>query len=150
MEKFKPSCTKINVQNDKNVIANFMGVILKNFNNFFRRLLVFIKLLLQIINVYRRSFPINDSFCKLQGASEKEHFCQKKCYHITKVQGHSKCVSLRKRGTKIDKKVTKKQVEGGFAAKKCNATHSKNLEILRVTFFLILTCFCCILYECIC
>ena len=68
MEKFKPSCTKINVQNDKNVIANFMGVILKNFNNFFRRLLVFIKLLLQIINVYRRSFPINDSFCKLQGA----------------------------------------------------------------------------------
>ena len=46
-----------------------------------------------------------------------------------------------KRGGKIDKNVTKKYVGGGFAAKKCDATQSKKSEILRVTFFFMLTYF---------
>ena len=51
-----------------------------------------------------------------------------------------------KRGGKTDRKVTKNYVGEGFAAKKCDATHSKKKkqkknEILRVTFFLILTYF---------
>ena len=51
------------------------------------------------------------------------------------------------RGGKTDRKVTKNYVGEGFAAKKCDATHSKKNkkqkknEILRVTFFLILTYF---------
>ena len=50
------------------------------------------------------------------------------------------------RGGKTDRKVTKNYVGEGFAAKKCDATHSKKKkkkknEILRVTFFLILTYF---------
>ena len=56
-----------------------------------------------------------------------------------------------KRGGKVDKKVTKSDVRVGFAAKKCDVTHSKKPEILRVTFFLngpyddVLIC--CIFYE---
>ena len=46
-----------------------------------------------------------------------------------------------KRGGKIDKIVTKKYVGGGFAAKKCDAIQSKKSEILRVTFFFMLTYF---------
>ena len=52
-----------------------------------------------------------------------------------------------KRGGKTDRKVTKNYVGEGFAAKKCDATHSKKNkkqkknEILRVTFFLMLTYF---------
>ena len=46
-----------------------------------------------------------------------------------------------KRGGKIDKKVTKNYVGGGFAAKKCDAIYSKNPEILRMTFFFMLTYF---------
>ena len=43
---------------------------------------------------------------------------------------------------RLTKKVTKNYVGGGFAAKKCDATHSKKKnEILRVTFFLMLTYF---------
>ena len=47
-----------------------------------------------------------------------------------------------KRRGRLTKKVTKNYVGGGFAAKKCDATHSKKKsEILRVTFFLMLTYF---------
>ena len=51
------------------------------------------------------------------------------------------CV-IQKRGEgRLTKKVTKYYVGGGFAAKKCDATYSENPEILRVTFFLMLTYF---------
>ena len=59
---------------------------------------------------------------------------------MTKIQGHSECAS-RKRGGKIDKKTTKSYVGGGSTAIKCGAIHSKTNEILRVTFFLMLTYF---------
>ena len=54
---------------------------------------------------------------------------------------------------KLTKNVTKSDAGGGFAAKKCDVTHSKK-RVLRVTFFLngpyddVLLC--CIFYECIC
>ena len=60
---------------------------------------------------------------------------------MTKVWVHSKCASLRKEGRKFNKKATKNYVWAGFAAKKRDATHSKKHQILRVTFFLILTYF---------
>ena len=58
-------------------------------------------------------------------------------------------------GKKVEKKkVTKNDVGEEFTDKKCDVTHSKKPEILRVTFFLngpyddVLLC--CIFYECIC
>ena len=56
---------------------------------------------------------------------------------MTKVWGHSKRASLRKKGGKFDKRVTKSDVGEGFTAKKSDVIHSKKKhDILRVTFFL--------------
>ena len=63
------------------------------------------------------------------------------------------CVTQERREGRLTKKVTKSDVGKGFAAKKCDATHSKNPEIFEVTFFLndpyddVLLC--CFFYECI-
>ena len=51
------------------------------------------------------------------------------------------CVTQKREEGILTKKVTKNYVGGGFADKKCDATHSKKNEILRVTFFLMLTYF---------
>ena len=57
------------------------------------------------------------------------------------------CVTQERGEGRLTKKVTKKYVGGGFAAKKWDAIHSKQdktkkgNEILRVTFFLTLTYF---------
>ena len=58
-----------------------------------------------------------------------------------------------KMGRTVDKKMTKSNVGGGVAAKKCDSTHSKN-NILRVTYFLNdpydADLFRSTFYECIC
>ena len=84
-----------------------------------------------------------------------EHFCWKKCYDMTKVWGHSKRASLRKKRREVWQKSNKKWRRRRVHSQKiwCHSLKKKH-DILRVTFFLngpyddVLLC--CIFYECIC
>ena len=52
---------------------------------------------------------------------------------------------------RLTKKVTKNYVGGGFAAKKCDATHSKkNKRDFASDVLFDANLFCCIFYDCIC
>ena len=51
------------------------------------------------------------------------------------------CITQETGEGRLTKNVTQNYVGGGFSVKKSNATHSKKNDILRVTFFLMLTYF---------
>ena len=60
------------------------------------------------------------------------------------------CVTQERGEGRLTKKVAKNYVRGGFAAKKSDATHSKNPRDFASDVLFNTDLFCCIFYECIC
>ena len=61
--------------------------------------------------------------------------CWKKCYDMTKVWGHSKRVTQEREEGRLIKNVTKSEVGEGYAAKKCDFTHSKKRDFASDVLF---------------